>query len=228
MNPVVVNVGLGRWYPRGCIRLRDSLKATNPNVDILQWIDEYPPNSPSHQVSPYAFKVAAFRHAASLGYELILWCDSSLWATGSLEPFFTKLAEQGHVLQANGWACGQWCSDRALEPFGITRDEAMEIPDYTGCCMGLNVTHERTREFLRRLYKKSKDGFSFPGSWTNKNQEVSADPRVLGHRHDQVIGSLIAWQMGMELTSSTEGILAYYHAGMPPVPPSVVMFNQGM
>jgi len=228
MNPVIVNVGLGKWYPRGSLRLRDTVKRFNPDVPLLQWIDEYPPGSPTHEQSPYAFKMSAINHAASLGHDVVLWCDSAMFCIKPLTPFFEEIKEHGHVLQENGFACGQWCSDKALEHLGFTRGEAWVIPDYTGCCMGLDMTNPRTVEFMRLLTKEAEDGVSFIGAWNNKKRQVSSDRKVLGHRHDQVVGSLLAHRLGMGLTQTHDGFVSYYLGDMSVIHEKAAMLNQGM
>ena len=159
---------------------------------------------------------------------MVLWCDSAMFCVGSLVPFFEAIKEHGHVLQVNGFTCGECCSDKALEHLGITREEAFAVPDYTGCCMGLDMTHPRTIEFMRLLTKEAQDGVSFVGSWHNKHGEVSADPRVWGHRHDQVVGSLLAHRLGMPLTPTHEGFVSYYFGDMSQIHEKAVMLNQGM
>ena len=102
----------------------------------------------------------------------------------------------------------------------------MEIPDYTACCMGFDVEVKRNKEFLARLTELSLDGVSFPGAWNNRNHVVSSDPRCRGHRHDQVVGSLLAHQMGYELDPGDEPFIAYYHGDISKVPPSAFMLNR--
>jgi hypothetical protein len=48
------------------------------------------------------------------------------------------------------------------------------------------------------------------GSWTNQNKKVSNDPRCLGHRHDQSVGSILACQLGMEHIIPHETYFQYF------------------
>ncbi len=46
--------------------------------------------------------------------------------------------------------------------------------------------------------------------WKNDEQQVSADPRVRGHRHDQTAASIIAWQLGMDRVTAHDTYFQYY------------------
>jgi hypothetical protein len=86
----------------------------------------------------------------------------------------------------------------------------MNIPDFTACCMGLDLRQQRPAEFFTRWFAAAQDGVSFLGDWNNERGQCSPDRRCLGHRHDQVIGSIIAHQMGMELTDGgVRGLFSY-------------------
>lgn len=194
---VVITFGNG-WYLNWKKRLLDSLEQFD--VDAIAWGEEYPPGSPAHAEVPYAFKVYAFADAAERGYTSILWCDAAIIAQRDPKTVFELIEQQGHVFFKNWYNCGEWCTDAALKKHGLSRDAAMHIPDFTACCMGLDLTHGCSREFLRQWTEAAKDGVSFIGSPTNESGECSADNRCRGHRHDQVIASIIAHRMGMPLT----------------------------
>lgn len=199
MSRCVVSVATGSksHYYVWQKRLWSSLADVGFTGDRMFWNKELPPGSPTHAESPYAFKPAAFLAAREAGHKQILWCDSAVWARRPLDPAFDLLERQGFLFFYNGYLCGNWITDAALEKQGLTRDEAMEIPDFTGCCMGLDLNHPLGAEFLARWHEASIDGVSFVGDWTNERKQCSTDPRCRGHRHDQVIGSIIAHRMGM-------------------------------
>jgi hypothetical protein len=114
----------------------------------------------------------------------------------------------------------------------------MDIPMLMGICMGWNMREPKCQEFLRIWLDKAVDGSTFPGSWTNHQREVSADPRVLGHRHDQSAASLIAWQLDMGFIVPHETYFQYYEnprrvsfhvdSDMSLMRPHTVMVAQGM
>lgn len=238
----IINYASGAWYPRGQDRLFRSLIDVQffKLGDVFIFKNEAELKCPAHSRVPYGFKVAAFNRAADLGYKLILWCDAAVWAHKPLDPLFEHIEREGHVFFQGGWNCAQWTSDNCLVQMEVTRDQAEKMPMYMACCMGLNLENPRSVEFLTRLNKYAWDGISFIGDWHNDHQQVSKDPRCLGHRHDQSVGSILAHQLGMEQIVGHETFFAYYNnkAGIPyqygqqndltGIKESVVMLTQGM
>jgi hypothetical protein len=243
---ILLNFSKDQWYPRGAARLAESLGRVKYGGATWFATDEQQIGCPTHQESPYAFKPAMFAKAADDGYDLALWCDAAIWACRPLEPVFDHIQTHGHMLFYNGMV-GNWSSDAALESFGINRDTAMGINEIIGCCIGLNLKHPRSQLFLKLWREKSMDGKTFPGSWHNNNQEVSKDPRVRGHRHDQTAASIIAWQLEMEKWVAHEvehpagkGLFQYYenptktayiygqNDDMSMISSGVCLLNQGM
>lgn len=225
MSRVVINVATTHpdgndQYVRWQRRLLESLGPFD--VPYIAWRDQLPEGCPPHHAAPYAFKPHAFTEAVRRGCDRVLWCDAPVWARKDPSSVFDLLERTGHAFFRNGYNCGQWCTDAALDKHGLGRDEAMGIPDFTGCCMGLDLRSARSREFLNRWKAAADDGVSFVGDWTNERQQCSADPRCRGHRHDQVIGSIIAHQMGMPLTDPGE-LFSYWNGG--DFPDSVVLVN---
>lgn len=233
----IINFAKGHWYPRGQSRLIQSLKDTGYSGDLYAWNDERNLSVPPHEMMPYAFKIGAFNHVADLGHRLILWCDAAVFAIKNVQPIFDHIEKHGHILFHSGFNCAQWTSDACLKQCAVSRDAAEKMPMYMACCMGLNLDHPRSMEFLRRLTERALDGISLPGAWRNDAHQVSQDPRCQGHRHDQSIGSIMAAQQGMDITIAHETYFAYYGNGvyqygsknsMEGVKDSVVMLTQGM
>jgi hypothetical protein len=76
----------------------------------------------------------------------------------------------------------------------LDREASFEIPHLMACCMGF--TFPKCDGFVHEYYARANDG-TFKGAWSNENKQVSDDPRVLGHRHDQTAASVIATRLGM-------------------------------
>ena len=237
MKRCVINFARGGWYENGQERLRSSLIQTKFSGETLFVRDEAKIGAPPHQVCPYGFKPYLLRHAYNEGYQSVLWCDASVWAIKSIEPMFEHIEREGHLLFVNT-CTGEWTSDACLNAFGVSREAAMNITMLMGICMGFNLANPVTRQFLRDWIAKAQDGVSFPGSWTNKHQEVSKDPRVKGHRHDQSVASLLAWKLGLRLIVPHETFFEYYRSPSSPdgryngdlsnVRPTTLMIAQGM
>lgn len=228
MNPCIINLGRGAWYPRGQARLKESLASFGNGATSYLWSDESQIGAPYHHDVPYAFKPAAFNYAKSQGHDVVLWCDCSVWAIRNIQPVFDHIKDHGHVLFAGGWNCAQWSTDKALHNLGVTRDQAESMPMFMACCMGLDVTTENGQKFLERWTALSLDNETFPGPWNNQGGVASKDPRCQGHRHDQTAGSVIAAQLGMPLTIGHETHFAYYYDKMSEIKDSVCLLAQGM
>ncbi len=194
----VVNVAVGGWYPRGQDRLARSLDETGFGGDVLFWKDENPPGCPSHEELPYGFKVHALEMALYKGYGPVLWCDASIWFIKNPSTLFDVIDERGYWFMSQGWQVGTWCSDDALPKLGIEREESMKMSMVAATMFGLDMRTEEARQILGWMRARCRDG-SFRGSWTNEHQEVSPDPRVKGHRHDQTALSVVVNRLGLEI-----------------------------
>lgn len=186
-------------YSKGQRRLVKSLKSNQFGGDIITWTSEHQFNSPQHKSIPYAFKPYALDWARKEGYDAALWLDASFYAVRPLEPVFKIIMQEGHLMQRDGNRLGSWTHDKCLEKYGITRDEAMQIPLYTAGCTGLDFSNERSLEYLKRWKEASADGVSFVGDWKNRKGSCSQDKRCQGHRHDMSVGSILAHQLKMPL-----------------------------
>lgn len=195
----IINVGCGGWYPRGTDRLEASLRQVGYQGDLLLYRDRLPPGSPSHAQVPYAFKIHAIQEAARLGYDLVLWCDSSMHAIAHPAPLFEKIREVGHLFVGDPNVVGNWSTDAFLRHWGLTRDEAMLIPMFSAGFTGLDLANPVSRVFLDVWSAASQDGVSFHGPWNNNDKSISQDERCRGHRHDMSTASLLAYRMGMAI-----------------------------
>lgn len=240
MNPCVINFSSGGWYPRGQQRLLASLRDTGWTGGVRVFGSTEELGCPSHEAAPYAFKPAAFNRVATEGYDVILWCDSAVWANRSIAPVIERIEKEGHILFEGGWNCAQWTNDTCLKNMGVSRDEAEKMPQISASCMGFDLRHPKAVEFLRRWTAYSLDGQSFRGRWNNHEKTESADPRCLGHRHDQTVASILSAQMGMAHTVGHPTYYMYYASAdgspfrygqtndMSKVSPEICFLTQGM
>ena len=197
---VIVNVATRPGDVRGQKRLTSSLSAHGEGVPFLHWTNALPPGSPAHADVPYAFKVYALEEAARRGFTSILWVDASVWFVRSPGTMFDWMEEKGAYTckLGGGYVIGTWCSDMALPLLGVDRERAFDIPLVLGGCYGISTTHLIGKALLKSLSQHARDG-SFRGAWTNANYEVSADPRVKGHRHDMPALSLTVHELDIQM-----------------------------
>jgi hypothetical protein len=121
----------------------------------------------------------------------------------------------------DGWTVGQWTSDAALDIYGVKREDALRMQLCYACVVGIDLSSEIGVTFLER-WASLRDAGAFVGPWTNEGGAASADPRCLGHRHDQSAASWLAHDMGIPMahmpdflsTSLTEGDPIFRAAGM--------------
>ena len=167
----------------------------------MTWRNQWP--GKSHQECPYGFKIDAFRQAQAAGIRRALWLDCSVWAVGPLEPAWQMIDERGVLLIEYGGSLGEWTSDAALEIYGISREQALEMPICYALLIGLDLESDIGCEFLD-LWQGLRDAGAFVGPWENEDQEASADPRCLGHRHDQSAASFLAHELGIGMVPINE------------------------
>lgn len=200
-------------YLKGLARLGESIK-DNFDGDFLGFVGEDSIGSPKHKDNPYAFKVYCWKKAIDMGYEQILWLDSSCVAIRNIKPIFDKIyTEIGYIGQEAGHMLGNWCNDEALEYFGITRELAMTIPMIGNAgFLGLDMTTIGPA-FIKLWEQAMLDGI-FKGSWSN-------------HRHDMSVSSWIWWLFAMERQRGNEW-LEYATPGTTPKNETIIIQAAGM
>lgn len=212
-NRCVISLGVGRKVFSDCLgRLEESLRRVRFEGDFLCWNDQLPEGSPEHFDVPFGFKPYCFFAARDLGYDEILWMDSVCIALRSLDPVFRLIQANGYAMFNNnyGQMMGQWSSDEALAVNGISRDEAMQIPEMPCSVIGLNMRSPLAAQFLEGWHQIMSDGITARGikeavsTWEeyqaifwNRNARISSDPRVRGHRCDQPAAGIVAHRLGM-------------------------------
>jgi hypothetical protein len=216
---VIVSCDIGNHYA-------DEFRVTKANCNRYcadawrLYYSDYPSGCPPHAEQMYAFKIFALDEAIRSGFRYVLWMDSSLAPLAPIDPLWRTIEECGWYAapQYNGitkgqpwrhWASttmatlGEWCSDAALEIFGISRQEALAIPLALTGLVGLDMENPIGRtiwDMHRFFYERG----VFNGAHTNDpgrpitvngngkfKGHVSNDPRVQGHRHDEASFSFI-------------------------------------
>jgi hypothetical protein len=197
----VISVGSRDHYVLCIDRLARSLHPWTEHTDVLLWKWQYPEGSPPHSEFQHRYKCFAFQAAVAAGYRRILWCDSVVQAVQHPQPVFDLIARDGFFMRNTGNPCGAWTSDRCLEIMGLSRDEAMGIPEGSGACFGVDVGNPVGKRWLDEWCHYAALG-AFNGPWDNQGNKCSTDPRCRGHRHDQSVGSILANRLGLKLDES--------------------------
>jgi hypothetical protein len=197
-------------------RLLASLRALG-GADVAAWTGELPPGSAPHAEVPYGFKLRAFREAESRGATSLLWLDSPVVAAKPPGPVFDRLEAEGHLFVTAGERLGNWAGDACLAAFELTRDRAMDLPLLNGTFIGLDLKKPAARAWLDEMEKAAARGlFAGPYFTPHAPAEVrarkpgksigaaSSDPRCWGHRHDEAVGSCLAWKAGLKIAPAPE------------------------
>jgi len=230
MRRALVSVATTTHYHNGAHRL---LKACE-KFNVEAWYSTGEPTaSPKHSEVPYAFKAFAIKEAVQRGIDCILWADASILPIRSLEPLWERIERDGYWISRNGYSNSTWTADSAYadlfkHEFGdsqVNIDQARTlnrtIEHVVATAFGLNVKHPKGKAFLDEYYRLASQTKAFCGPWWNEAHpdcpgHHDGNPRfsrcgpsdVRGHRHDQTAASVIAWRLGMELTSPPD-IFAY-------------------
>jgi hypothetical protein len=206
-NRLVLNVATGPYVP-----LQKRLLDTLRGAGALTWTDAWPPESPSHAESPYAFKLYAFAEARRRGATSALWLDAPVVLAGDPAPVFERIERDGHLFVTSGDRLGNWIGDAALDALGLTRDAAMELPLLNGTFIGLDLRRGAwldamlaARGLLNGPYFTARAPAEARARKPGKSiGEASRDPRCWGHRHDEAIGSALARKLGMSIAPAPE------------------------
>jgi hypothetical protein len=210
MKHCIVNFANG-YFKKGQDRLVKSLQENNYQGDIICFNEYEQVGSCSHQEVPYQFKVYAIEKARQMGYDIILYCDASLFAVQDVMPVINYIIKNGHLMELCGFNAGQYCSDNCLNEFGIARDDAFDIQLFSAGFTGLNLQNKLSQLFFERwLYFASKKT-TFMGDWNNNQKQCSQDVRCLGHRHDQSVASILSHTFGLKKIAPT--FMQYIYTG---------------
>lgn len=210
----VVNLATAQ-FRSGQTRLHSAMLRYNQDIPLLLFGNEYEVFAPPHRENPYAFKIYAIDAAREMGYDQVLWFDSSVYPVGSLAPVFDWLTEKGIFLEEAGHYLGQWSNDETLNYFKISRQDAMKMPMLSAGFIGFDFRNPISLEFFAEWKESMRNGM-FKGLWEN-------------HRHDLTCASAIANLKGLVPLYSHGGqFFAYVGPGFGEPGPKVVAELQGM
>jgi hypothetical protein len=196
MKVCVVNFSDYR-YKIGQDRLVESLNNNNFKGDIITFDSYEQVGSKSHSEVPYQFKVYAIEKARQMGYDIVLYCDASLYAIKDIQPCIDYIIQNGYLLENNDGNVAMYSTDTCLNEFGLNREESATIRLHSAGFTGLNFNNELCAEFFRQWYLYASQEKTFIGHWNNDNHECSNSSLCKGHRHDQTVASIVAYRLNM-------------------------------
>jgi hypothetical protein len=207
---IIVNFATGH-YLKGQQRLANSL---NGHKKLM--LTGYPTiNSPTHEQSPYEFKINSIESAWNHD-PVVLWVDASMWRVGDLSKIEDLIIKDGYFMTESGHWTGQWTNQFTKNYFKTT-DEEMKVPGgmfmFSAGLLGLNRNSPIAVEFLRQWKGSAKAG-CFKGDWKD-------------HRHDMSCGSIIAQRLGMKYQRGGE-FMSYIGPGYSQPEAGSVFYLQGI
>lgn len=210
----VVNLATGQ-FRQGQKRLHSYMLFHNQWVPLLLWGSEAELFAPLHTDNPYAFKIYAIEAARNMGYDQVLWFDASVYPVKDITPVFDWLTDKGIFLEEAGHYAGQWANQRALDYFGVTKEQAMQMPMFSAGYCGFDFRNPISQEFFAEWKESMLNGI-FKGKWEDS-------------RHDMTAGSIIANKQGLlPLYSKGGNFFAYIGEGFGQPKESVVCHLRGM
>lgn len=136
-----------------------------------------------HNVTPYQFKFGLIDHAREMGYDKIIWLDSSI----TLNKCPLKLLEQSN----KGIMCFHNLGHELKDYISLKVSASWEswykenAPQVWGGCVGFDFTRDGVEDILERIIASSKQG------------DFNNDESFPKHRHDQAVMSLIFHYLGI-------------------------------
>lgn len=197
-------------------RPRKRLEASLQGHKYLMFKNYADIGSPTHQESPYEFKIHAIR-AAAVFDPIVLWVDSSLWRVGDLSFIEETIKNEGFWGTEAGHYAGRWTNQHTRDYFKVTdyemKQETGGIILFSAGFLGLDLSSETGKRFLNEWEASAKAG-CFRGSWED-------------HRHDQTCASIIASRMGLKFQRGGK-FMSYIGPGYAEPEPSALFYLQGM
>lgn len=199
-------------FKKGQKRLADSI--VERGGTIVTYNDYKQIGSPTHQESPYEFKIHAIFKAMQTFPEEnhFLWCDASLYAVGDLSKIEKIIQEDGYFMEEAGHYVNDWCNQHARIKMEFNPDE-YHYTMFSAGLVGLNRLSPIAKRFFDHWILAAGHG-CFKGSWKD-------------HRHDMTAGSIIANRLGMKYQRGGSH-MAYIGPGYANPEEGVVFYLQGI
>lgn len=187
----VLNVATKPFYTKWQERLSASLTTVGYNGRRLFWTNSLPPESPTQEESPYAFKLYAIKEAMKQKETRLLWVDAGLYAIRPLDPIFEILEREGVYLMRDENKVAKFCSQETLDYYSVTRESMAGIHLVTGAIIGLNMESDVSRGLLEE-WRAAYGAGLYRGTVSRHSEQED-------HRGDETILGILAHRKGLNL-----------------------------
>lgn len=163
-NCLILYASFNCCFPKGVKRLISIVKQSNFKGHILCRIGGWPDvagGSLTLAHVPFAFKVCSFKEAQRLGYERVLWLDSSIVPLVDLDTVFTTIGKKGYFSVENTVSVGPWCNEKAASYFGYSLKETYNIKCCQAGVLGVDFKTEIGQKIIDRWHKAAEDENAF-------------------------------------------------------------------
>lgn len=176
---IVVNFST-KEYRRGQQRLSNSLNGYKQ----LMLNDYVSLGSPTHQESPYEFKVWSIE-TASKHDSVVLWMDSSMYVRGNLETIEKIILKDGYFMEEAGHYVNTWCNAHCRKTMNYNwNGQEGGYLMFSAGLLGLNFNDENAKLWFEQWKHFALLG-CFRGDWAD-------------HRHDMTVGSILAQRLNFK------------------------------
>ncbi len=184
-NCLLVYASFNKNYPRGLIRLVNFVKNSDFRGHILYRLGGWP-NMENGALAlahvPYAFKASFFKEAQAKGFKRAFWLDTAILPVVSLNDIFDMIKEKGYFAMGNSHNIGPYMTAPAIHAFGITPEEADQIPSCSAGITGIDFTSQIGSTLIDKWYTTAHNKVAF-----------------FSPRSDQNALSIILYKMGLSL-----------------------------
>lgn len=186
----VCSLSFGHEYNWRLDRLKASLEKTNPDVPFFYYKDQLPKASKPYNESLYGFKPHLIQEQINKGFEQVIYLDATMIVHGKLDWYNDAAKEYGGVLAVqDDNKLDRFVSDRALDAFHFTRDDAKEMHMVGGSFYYFDILQYTANQVLAKWWHAEHDGLF--GS-----QRDEAAGKLQGHRHDEACMALCLYKHG--------------------------------
>lgn len=171
-NCLILYASYNKNYPQALKRLLDSVMHSDYKGHVLYRIGGWP-NTEEGDLTltgvPYAFKPCFFKEAQKLGYQRVLWLDTSVTPLVSLNEQFCWIKQKGYLVVGNTHTVGPFFNELSARSLKTTLEESFAIPSVSAGIFGLDFSHEQARKALSLWYEAAKDPYAFFSARSDQN-----------------------------------------------------------
>jgi hypothetical protein len=160
-----------------------------PEATIFSWTNEMPPGSRSMNDSLYGFKPHAVEYALDQGYKKIMFFDPAILLMKPINFYMYEAHKYGVCCARDDNKLSQFCDDRSLESFELTREDIKDWHLVGGSFYYFDFNLELCQQVFSTWIYAEKIGLF--GS-----QREQASGKLQGHRSDEAIMALALYSAG--------------------------------